>query len=1498
MSVSRSSSRLNLPGSTPGTPATGGPPPQDDKTGGVDPLQRTPWKPPAVRSPVDRTPVRRAVGKSFRPIKIPPQLDLTGEAPSPCPPRYPVAIRALMDARLAQRAGSDSIRQHLAPVDAFFSHGSNTRPASPAGWETTIAEARQLGERALFPAQKQASNSYTTFRDEINPLLQAELELLEQLPGFLDRLRQAGADISQIDGPLCDLMELLRPPALTTQDLALFFRLGFNFQTLVAAHRCGLTPTRLAETLDCTRHSRLTDAESVGLFDQLLAYRQSVPDMPVDRFLPLARAAFACDLPVEHLKPMLLAGVPITAAMKPDSALSQATVKEESSLGGGASGSPVKRVTLVMPDGTERQVVTKVLNMAPLSTPDGPRLSGVPFPLDGMALALQTKHGAFPDSQEPARIVKAQRLLSEAVGSALLRGEDAVRCEDKSSPLPPQSGLPNLYGRDLAMRQLADALGRPGLVSPVRLAVIGGVYCEVSDHRPDLGQEVVRHTGDPVLSVESPVLQKAVTRMTETQLQRLATSRGFERAERQPDGSGIRFFLKAEDQRVGYYNHVDPGNPVVRQRYADHMVRNYLANEADGHPGNFSTGVSWDHDGSFGITDAPGFSAAMPKVVSASVWAALQDGAWGAQRQRFEGLIQPAEIAAMEQRRQALIAAHNTKVLRVVDDTEWDTDEVAQAMGCTALDAAVAAFRQQTDAVETTGQARAEAVKALAATIDDLPADQLLAQHAGMWRRASLTVGAGQPAPTAFLDPKGWTAEIEKLAAEQDARGSAERPAWAQHLGGHFDGVAERHAEAIHNSQRTLKRVVDSLASYGTSTLLAATGDEPAYRKKAKAAVKLLEQLRRQLETGDKLEAKIELQRAIAAEIGSWNRMTELVAAHQARFPNTLAGVTVGELLTLEQVRLPQAEPDVMLKSDRSMLPAIQREGPDVDDLQELIAARTHFAPHLPLAHFIVMKLASIPVNAHTVPDPRLSTEVAHHELSRLGSGQTATVWQADLGPAIGAWAFKPEPGGTEVPDAGIDTGIQRLRPGERLGPNFTGRTVASAKTAQALEFHGAPESRPVVFRDPESGRLMYGAASRLVKGSMLQEAEGKPAVLALDVATVDRLQALEEGERQTVIDRVARRMGFVSATWDSIGQNITLTPGTEFRRNLDWTDPDLRRSLADGALWAALTAQADNHAGNYMQETTVDGVTRLVAIDNDVSAGAGVRHPMEAAAEYNRAAWVRHLQGGVYNPPRPNHITASVRRELLTLGATGLAQQYPLPARPEPTAETRKAHLQKFEGLIRDLETASRVPLGTSTTRAWQRRLTARGNSQTHAAGIPKVISQRMAQTLTALTEDQVRNRLFGGLGQAEQDAAWERTQVLQQMVRGQAIQPVKDTDWGSDRVRDLMGLNPKDLKRIAGEDLAYAARDPRNIGTPDGDRHRLEFGLAAAFALQEQMARQRAEQIRRGDKDQRGQPLVYQGPALFDREALNRQLRAEAEKAKEARRVRQREEQGERAG
>ncbi|MBA4195652.1 MAG: hypothetical protein C0451_13885 [Comamonadaceae bacterium] len=282
---------------------------------------------------------------------------------------------------------------------------------------------------------------------------------------------------------------------------------------------------------------------------------------------------------------------------------------------------------------------------------------------------------------------------------------------------------------------------------------------------------------------------------------------------------------------------------------------------------------------------------------------------------------------------------------------------------------------------------------------------------------------------------------------------------------------------------------------------------------------------------------------------------------------------------------LPQAELDGMHKPDRSKLPAIQREGPDVDDLQDLIAARTHFAPHLPLAHFIVMKLASIPVNAHTVPDPRLSTEVADHGLSRLGSGQTATVWQADLGLATGAWAFKPEPDGTEVPDAGIDTGIQRLRPGERLGPNFTGRTVASAKTAQALEFHGAPESRPVVFRDPESGRLMYGAASRLVKGSMLQEAEGKPAVLALDVATVDRLQALEEGERQTVIDRVARRMGFVSATWDSIGQNITLTPGTEFRRNLDWTDPDLRRSLADGALWAALTAQADNHAGNYMQE-------------------------------------------------------------------------------------------------------------------------------------------------------------------------------------------------------------------------------------------------------------------------------------------------------------------------
>ncbi|MBA4195651.1 MAG: hypothetical protein C0451_13880 [Comamonadaceae bacterium] len=104
--------------------------------------------------------------------------------------------------------------------------------------------------------------------------------------------------------------------------------------------------------------------------------------------------------------------------------------------------------------------------------------------------------------------------------------------------------------------------------------------------------------------------------------------------------------------------------------------------------------------------------------------------------------------------------------------------------------------------------------------------------------------------------------------------------------------------------------------------------------------------------------------------------------------------------------------------------------------------------------------------------------------------------------------------------------------------------------------------------------------------------------------------------------------------------------------------------------------------------------------------------------------------------------------------------------------------------------------------------------------------------------------------------------TQALQQMVATGQIHTLEDSDpaWSSDEVGQLMGLDPATLQELARADLA-----PGVGGTPNGDQHRMAYGLPAALAMEEAMAREAATQRLAAN------PMGDKAVALFDTAWLN---------------------------
>ncbi len=289
---------------------------------------------------------------------------------------------------------------------------------------------------------------------------------------------------------------------------------------------------------------------------------------------------------------------------------------------------------------------------------------------------------------------------------------------------------PNLTGRQVLTHRLAELLPMASqgvLVTPAWPAVIDGVYGALNAYVPGLQKLLVNSPFDlPLDAADLDGLRDWAD--TPALLADIARRQGL---------TGLTL------------NRFDVNHPSIRRRYNEHQVKNFLGNEADDHESNSTVGASWDHDGSFGIHTSTRHHR-MPRLVSASTWAALQQPDWT----RFDGLILPAEIEALQARHRAFI---ESKPL-VVQDGEWGSTEVAKAMDVDALRIQLETF-DTAAANATTPVEQRKALDQLSNAV--LALETPLARHAGAWAvQQRESQASGQPS-TPFFDQEGWLREIQ-----------------------------------------------------------------------------------------------------------------------------------------------------------------------------------------------------------------------------------------------------------------------------------------------------------------------------------------------------------------------------------------------------------------------------------------------------------------------------------------------------------------------------------------------------------------------------------------------------------------------------------------------------------------------------------------------------------------------------------------------------------------
>lgn len=647
-----------------------------------------------------------------------------------------------------------ALSKELSSAAAYSKKYQSTVIWNKTGLKDFVAQATASIKGAYLPDTRKATSDYEDWQSEWKEQLDADSKLLGQLVDKFEEMKLTDTELKYAKIKVCDFMELLRSNQYSAQELGSLVRNGASLSILVAGLKVGLHFNHLAAATSPATFAEMSLNQRVIRFNRLVqykqalpsesgtqffrlakqafqermspgdlrhfdgigaaalrwvgggkwlddaktriqAYRAQLPDMDPSAFARLAGQALDCDLPVQYLKPMLLAGVPIHRALEPDEETTKmfadARAMTTRTLAGGQSGSPVNLVTLTLGDGTHRQVVTKQLNSCPVTVPGTHMNSGIEFPFDQLTLFVEdafereTGHQMSPEQKQEAQVS-----LTAAFNDALLKGNKTLEWRPAikgwiskqpvySAEMPPLERLPNLYGRDLAMRKLAAFLGQAELVAPVKVAIVNGVYCEVSDYNPNLGKEMLTATGDAILPLDTDDLKRAVNSMSADGLNALGWSYGFDAVQLADDGQSLRLQPRESDGTLPgriFMNRIQADDPTVRRHHADHHTKDFLANEQDNHSGNYSQGASWDHDASFGVRQ--NYGAKPPKMIRSSMLMAIQDDKrWDTFKGELAGLISQKEIAALSERRTQLLEAKPQQV----DDAGWGSDQVENAMG-------------------------------------------------------------------------------------------------------------------------------------------------------------------------------------------------------------------------------------------------------------------------------------------------------------------------------------------------------------------------------------------------------------------------------------------------------------------------------------------------------------------------------------------------------------------------------------------------------------------------------------------------------------------------------------------------------------------------------------------------------------------------------------------------------------------------------------------------
>lgn len=710
-------------------------------------------------------------------------------------------------------------------------------------------------------------------------------------------------------------------------------------------------------------------------------------------------------------------------------------------------------------------------------------------------------------------------------------------------------------------------------------------------------------------------------------------------------------------------------------------------------------------------------------------------------------------------------------------------------------------------------------------------------------------------------------------------------PIWAQTQSNEsleFQQFTHRNAQQLHDArpEDPLRKACAELGGYYRNLATFDSGDTAEhFRAIAQVAHDGLVAIEKTLDENSAEQA--DLLKLIRNEKKFWDLTTHTMRVVEHRYPDADRNkISVRDLIVIGHTKLAR---------EKGTDYEARRGGLEATEMAELIAARSSFAPDLPIEHFLAMKDRYLPVTAGSIPDTAMSKALAEVRLTELGSGEMGTVYKVEIPGKHGqtsSWVLKEESPRLETCDGGTDSGIYKYLDDFPAGPNLTNRTVAASRVARRFGSDIAPESVPVVFRNPVDGKLVYGAASRFVEGSTLQSAKGKSATYTPDPSVQQALTQLPPQERDQLVTRVATALGFASASRDADSGRWTLKPVTDgmYMNRLNWDDPELRRSGARQALWAVKTAQVDNHPGNYMVVKSRNGTGHtLNSFDNDQSMGRLVTHPMAAAAvsdTQSRDAWTLYLNSPSDTAVQPATIDRHVLAELLATDKERFIKANRRLQKANPTLEETAeaaaklaARRERIERTYQDLAAAADGKPSTlqiTDHGQWTRRTNMHGGPTGKASGIPKVIAKSDAHVIASMTEADV-NADLNGLDPEERASDWKRVQVLQTMISKGDIRSIDDSldAWTGDAVRDQMGLNPTELQAIARADLQDDVQ-----GTPNGDKHRLKYGVTATLALEQAMAEE-AFRMRMA-----GQPVGAKPLALFDPDLLNRTLLDEARK------------------